>query len=340
MATNELTSVILDLYGLVIHCKAESPDLASELIRPFKYFKTDKGQPAIKVISKEVDPPYDTFPSIPASFSTPRNIVYKDKDLKIIDYFGKGVVIQDDFRREYRLYGREKNFLLEVFYLLILSLFGQFCDRNGMLRIHALAFSYQNKAILLTMPQGGGKSTMTLAMLQEERVRYISDDEPVFSRSGHILPFPRPLGISDKGVIKSFPKEYVYQIDRMEFGIKYFIENDYWKGGLETKPLNDIFLLSGRRILSGTPSIEKCSRKEVLSTLIRDAVIGIGLYQGLEFIINRSTWEVLSKMTTFFKRFFLALKLVRVSKTYRFTLTNNIAENVYVLKEFVQKIIP
>lgn len=126
----------------------------------------------------------------------------------------------------------------------------------------------------------------------------------------------------------------------MEFGIKYFIENDYWKGGLETKPLNDIFLLSGRRILSGTPSIEKCSRKEVLSTLIRDAVIGIGLYQGLEFIINRSTWEVLSKMTTFFKRFFLALKLVRVSKTYRFTLTNNIAENVYVLKEFVQKIIP
>ena len=340
MATNELTSVILDLYGLVIHCKAGSPDLASELIRPFKYFKTDKGQPAIKVISKEVDPPYDTFPSIPASFSTPRNIVYKDKNLKIIDYFGKGVVIQDDSRREYHIYGRERNFLREVFYLLILSLFGQFCDRNGLLRIHALALSYHDKAILMTMPQGGGKSTMALAMLQEGDVKYISDDDPLFDRRGCILPFPRPLGISNNWVIKSFPKEYVYQIDRMEFGIKYFIENDYWKGGLETKPLNDIFLLSGRRILSGTPSIEKCSKKEVLSTLIRDAVIGIGLYQGLEFIINRSTWEVLSKMTTFFKRFFLALKLVRVSKTYRFTLTNNIAENVYVLKEFVQKIMP
>ena len=340
MATNELTSVILDLYGLVIHCKAESPDLASELIRPFKYFKTDKGQPAIKVISKEVDPPYDTFPSIPASFSTPRNIVYKDKDLKIIDYFGKGVVIQDDSRREYHIYGRERNFLQEVFYLLILSLFGQFCDRNGMLRIHALAFSYHDKAILLTMPQGGGKSTLTLAMLQEGEVKYISDDDPLFDRRGRILPFPRPLGISNNWVIKSFPKEYIYQIDRMEFGIKYFIENDYWKGGLETKPLNDIFLLSGRRILSGTPSIEKCSKKEVLSTLIRDAVIGIGLYQGLEFIINRSTWEILTNMTTFFKRFYLALKLVRVSKTYRFTLTNNIAQNVYVLKEFVQKIMP
>jgi hypothetical protein len=177
-------------------------------------------------------------------------------------------------------------------------------------------------------------------MLQEGEVKYISDDDPLFDRRGHILPFPRPLGISDKGVIKSFPKECVYQIDRMEFGIKYFIENDYWKGGLERKPLHDIFLLSGRRILFGTPSIERCSKREILSTLIRDAVIGIGLYQGLEFIINHSTWEVLTKMTTFFKRFYLALKLAHVSKTYRFTLTNNITQNVYVLKEFIQKIIP
>jgi hypothetical protein len=340
MATNELTSVTIDLYGLVIQCKAESPELASELTRPFKYFKTDQGHPNITVIVHETDPPYETFPSIAASFSTPRNIVYKDKGLKIIDYFGKGVVIQDDSRREYRLYGREKNFLQEVFYLLTLSLLGQFCDRNGMLRVHALAFSYHDRAILLTMPQGGGKSTLALAMLQEGKVKYISDDDPLFDRRGRILSFPRPLGISDKGVIKSFPKEYVYHIDRMEFGIKYFIDNDYWKGRLETKPLNDIFLLSGRRILSGTPSIERCSKREILSTLIRDAVIGIGLYQGLEFIINRSTWEVLTKMTTFFKRFYLALKLVRVSKTYRFTLTNNIAQNVCVLKEFVQKIMP
>ncbi len=340
MATNDLTSATLDLYGLVIQCKAESSELASDLIRPFKYFKADGAHPNITVTVHETDPPYGTFPSITASFSTPRNIVYKDNGLKVIDYFGKGLVIQDDSKRDYRLYGREKNFLREVFYLLTLSLLGQFCDRKGLLRVHALAFSYHDKAILLTMPQGGGKSTLTLAMLQEGEVKYISDDDPLFDRSGRILPFPRPLGISDHWVIKSFPEEYVYQIDRMEFGIKYFIENDYWKGRLETKPLHDIYLLSGRRILSGTPSIQRCSRREILSTLVRDAVIGIGLYQGLEFVINRSTWEVLTKITTFFKRFYLALKLVRVSKTYRFTLTNNIAQNVCVLKEFVQKTIP
>ena len=340
MVTNGPILMILDLYGLIILCKTESPDLASELVRPFKYFKTDQGHPDTTVMVEEVDPPYATFPSITASFSTPRNIIYKDKDLKIIDYFGKGMVVQDDSRKIYHIYSRERNLLQEVFYLLILSLFGQFCDRNGMLRIHALALSYHDKAILLTMPQGGGKSTMALAMLQEEEVKYISDDEPVFGRGGYILPFPRPLGISDKRAVKFIPEESVYQIDRMEFGTKYFIENDYWKDKIETKPLHDIFLFSGRRILSGIPSVERCSKREILITLIRDAVIGIGLYQGLEFIINRSTWELLSKITTAFKRFFLAFKLVRVSKTYRFTLSNDIAQNVCVLKEFIQKIIP
>jgi hypothetical protein len=192
-----------------------------------------------------------------ASFSTPRNIVYKDKDVKIIDYFGRGVVLQEDLKRVYHIYSRERNLLQEVFYLLILSVFGQFCDQKGMLRIHGLALSYHDKAVLLVMPQGGGKSTMALAMLQQEDVKYISDDDPIFDRDGHILPFPRPLGIVDQRVIKTFPEEYVYKIDRMEFGIKYFVENDYWKDRIETKPLNDIVLLTGHKILNGTPSIEK-----------------------------------------------------------------------------------
>ena len=337
MATNELTSVTLNLYGLVIHCNTESPDLTSELAKPFQYFKTDKGHPDITVIVKEIDPPYKTFPSIAASFSTPRNIVYQDKDLKIIDYFGKGIVLQNDFKKVYHIYSRDRNLLREIFYLLILSVFGQFCDQKGMLRIHALALSYHDKAILLIMPQGGGKSTMALAMLQEEEVKYISDDDPVFDKDGYILPFPRPLGIVDKSVINSFPEEYVYKIDRMEFGTKYFIENDYWKDRIETKPLNEIFLLIGCKILTGTPSIERFSKREVLSPLIKHVVIGIGLYQGLEFIISRSVWEVLTKIHVVFKRFFLALKLVRLAKTYRFTLSNDISQNTCVFKEFIRK---
>lgn len=330
--------MILDIHGLVIECEAESPDVALEVTRPFKYFHSDGLHPAVTIVVKEENPPYNTFPSIEASFSTPRNIVYKDTDRKIIDYFGKGVVVQFTGQDRYYIYGRERNFLVEAFYLLVLSLLGQFCDKKGLLRVHALALSYHDKAILLMLPQGGGKSTMALAMMQEEGFRYISDDDPLVDRSGNILPFPRPLGILDKNTIKSIPDDYVYKVDRMEFGTKYFVDCDYWKGKIETRPLRDTILLTGHRMLNGKPSIEEASKRKVFAVLIRDAVIGIGLYQGLEFILNNSTWEVLGKLHIVFRRSIRALKLTFASETYRFTLSGDIAQNSHVLKEFIKKL--
>lgn len=76
---------------------------------------------------------------------------------------------------------------------------GQFCDKNGWLRVHALALSYHYKAILLTWPTGGGKSTMMLvATLEKEDIKLISDDAPAVDRSDRILPFPERIGILDR----------------------------------------------------------------------------------------------------------------------------------------------
>ncbi len=330
--------MIIDIYGLVIKCHSESQGLALELIRPFKYFITNEKSADITIIVEEKNPPYEAFPCIKASFSTPRNIVYKDKDCKIIDYFGKGVVLQDNNKLRYKMYSRNKNFLIEAFYLLILSLVGQFCDKNGMLRVHALALSYHGKAILLTVPPGGGKSTMALAMLQENDIKLISDDAPVIDRFGRVLPFPLRIGILDKNTIKSIPDEYVYKIDRMEFGLKYFVDCDYWKDKIENKPVKDSILFISHRILNGNPSIKKVSKRKVLAALIRDAVIGIGLYQGLEFIFNSSSWEVFSKIPIFFKRFIQAFRLTLASETYQITLSRNITQNTIVFKEFIQKL--
>jgi len=227
---------------------------------------------------------------------------------------------------------------MEVFYLLILSIFGQFCDKIGMLRVHALGLSYHDKALLLTMPPGRGNSTMALSMLQEENVMLISDDAPLFDTFGYILPLPLHIGFLDKNSIEFVPDEYIYSIDRMEFGPKYFVDYDYWKDRLEKRPLKDVVLFIAHRVLNGSPSIEKASKRKAFASLLRDAVIGIGLYQGLEFILNSSVWEILSKIPTIFKRLILALKLIRISKTYRFTLSRNIEENTRLFKEFIQKL--
>lgn len=329
--------MIINLHGLVIACRAESQELLCQLTRPFKYFLKDEGAPAHTVKVREIEPPYDAFPNAKASFSTPRNIVYQTEGVKIIDYFGKGVVVEENDNTLHTLYSRDRNFLQEAFFLLVSSLFGQFCDRRGLLRIHALALSYQNKAILVPVPPGGGKSTMAMAMLQEEGFKLISDDEPVLDRSGYIYPFPLRIGTLDRNKINAIPGRHVYKIDRMEFGVKYFIDCEYWQDKLEDRPLKESMLFISQRSLNGKPQITPTSKRRALTTLVRDAVIGVGLFQGLEFILQNSTWDVLLKMRTVSRRFILALRLLQHTTPYEITLSRDIGLNTVLLRDFIRE---
>lgn len=335
-----LTLSYLDIYGLTIECKTASVDLMPELLRPFVSFISNESKPglhAVRVFIEEADPPYESFPTLPAAFSTPRNIVYQDKNRKIIDYFGKGVVVQSEGDSHYHIYGSDRNFLLEAFYLLTLSLLGQHCDRAGLLRIHALAMSYHDLVVMMLMPQGGGKSTMARALIEDSKFRYISDDDPILDPQGRILPFPRPIGILDPKLIEEIPERHVYKVNRMEFGWKYYIDCDYWKDKTETRHLTESILLVGRRVLNGSPGIVKYSKIKTFGVLIRDAVIGVGLYQGLEFLLSRSTWDALGKIPVVFRRFLRALRLIRTTRTYQFTISGDSDQNLAVLKEFLAK---
>ena len=333
-------TVSIDLYGLIIQCQAEDAHLRQELVRPFKFFQKEPCNHRVVIHVEQTLPPYDSFPPIKASYSTPRNIVFKDKNCKIIDYFGKGVVIESDEKTAYRIYGQDADFLKEAFYLLVLSLFGEHCDRCGMLRVHALVLSYGDLAILAPLPPGGGKSTIALAMLQEPGFKLVSDDEAIVDRSGRVLPFPLRIGILDRKVIQNIPDQYIYGIDRMEFGLKYFVDLEYWAEKIETRRLKDSVLIISERILNGTPVIHKTSSGKAAKALIRDAVIGVGLYQGLEFILNHSSWDVVLKIQVAMKRLIRALRLAFSVQVYRFTLSGNIALNAVVLTEFIRSLRP
>lgn len=325
----------LDIHGLVICCETEDVDLLSGLLRPFRYFQRENGVPAVTIAIRQTAPPYRNLPALEATFFTPRNVVYQDTNRKIIDYFGKGIVLQNGNGSVYEIYGEQKNFLDEAFYLLILSLLGQFCDAKGMLRIHAFAFSHRDKAVLVLLPQGGGKSTMAFAMMSVPETRYISDDDPILDPSGNILPFPRPLGILKPETLNGIPPQYIYSVDRMEFGRKYYIDCEYWNDKVEKRALKDVVLIAAQRVLNGEPSVTRISRSRIFSMLLRDAVIGIGLYQGMEFVFSQSSWEVLSKFPVFLKRFLRAVKLTFTSDPYLLILSNDIERNTQTLLNFL-----
>jgi hypothetical protein len=326
----------LDIHGLTIRCEADSPALADAMIRPLKYFVSEVESSGVTVIATEEDPPYDRLPRIEAQFSTPRNVVYRNDSLKVVDYFGRGVIVQESGSSTYRIYTRDRNLLCEAFYLLTLSLLGEHCDRKGLLRVHALAISCNERALLLLIPSGGGKSTMAFRLLEESPIKLISDDDPIIAPNGDILSFPRALGTLDSHRIDRVPSEHVYSVDRMEFGLKYFVDCDYWGDKIETGPLKRSVLFVTRRVLNGTPAIAKVSKRAALAALMRDAVFGVGLYQGVEFMFNHSTWEAVAKGTTVLKRTLRALKLARASATYEFTLSGDVGRNCTVFQEFLR----
>lgn len=328
----------IDLHGFRLSCSAPDEELLHQLVRPFRFFRCDAaGRPADTTVRIHAEPPpYDSFPPLPASFSSPRNIIYRNASAKIIDYFGTGVVMTYEDRPEIDVYGESPNFLMEAFYLLVLSLFGQHCDRSGLMRLHAVAVTYRDTAFLIPVPPGGGKSTIALSLLEDPEIRLMSDDEPIINQQGQVMPFPLRIGTLNKKILESVPKEFVYEIDRMEFGPKHFIDCACWQDQLETRTINRSVLVLCQRVLNGDVSIQPAPKRQALKSLIRDAVVGIGIYQGVEFLFSHSSLEALRQSWVCQRRFRIALKLLRRSSVVRATLSNDVAANAAELKRFIK----
>ncbi len=330
--------MIIDIHGLVIELHSDSYELLTSVVRPFKYFITDSGEPEFSISIKKTDPPYEDFPQSTARFSTPRNIVFKKGDLKVIDYFGKGVVLEENKGKKFTFYSKNINFHQEASYLLVLSLFGQFCDDKGLLRIHALTFSYNNIAFIFSAQSGGGKSTMAFSLLEKDNFKLISDDEAIVTGNGSVLPFPLRIGTLDRSKLKSIPSEYIYEIDRMEFGKKYFVDINFWNDKLEQRYLNKKVYFIAKRLINGEPYIEKASRRKTFSNLLGSAVIGFGLYQGMEFVFNSSPQEIFSRLPVFIKRLASALKFSFGTDSYQIYLSRDSSKNFHVFEEFIANI--
>lgn len=327
--------MFIDIHGLIVQTHCQSDELLTRLQRPFKYFITNSGLPEVEIFVQTTEPPYDSFPRLKASFSTPRNIVFKGVGIKIIDYFGKGVVVEESGGRKFTIYGTDPNFLQEAFYLLVLFIFGQFCDKNRIFRIHALAFSFGDTAVLFTADAGGGKSTMAFALLESDNFNIISDDEALVNSSGRVLPFPLRIGTLDENKLKSIPDEYVYELDRMEFGRKFFVDMEYWNNRLEKRELDKKIYFVARRLINGDPYVEQISGYGAFTSLIGSAIIGFGLYQGMEFVFNNPLKEIITLVPVFFRRTVSAIKFVKETDCYQIFLSRDTEKNFSVFKEFI-----
>src|SRR5579864_6028614 len=125
----------LGFYGLIIEVSSSSAEVVEHVRRDFAYFGADKATSRIQIEICVAPPPYESLPALPASFLTPRNVVYHHKRTSYIDYFGRGLAVYDREKQRCRVYGTDHDLVREIVYLFILSTVGQYLDRRGWHRV-------------------------------------------------------------------------------------------------------------------------------------------------------------------------------------------------------------
>jgi hypothetical protein len=296
-------------YRFAVHSTAEEPLVG--LKQDFAFFRSDEpASVAIELL--DANPPADGLGSGDAIAYTPRNVAYRQGHLRYIDYHGRALGIQDTRTGSYKLYSRNPGLLYEAAYLYLLSQIGSYLDRRRMHRIHALGVTVEDRAVLVLLPMGGGKSTLGLELLKSPHIRLLSDDSPIIDRKGNLLAFPLRLGLLP-GSEHAVPPEHRRVIDRMEFGPKHLVDYSYFRDRVQPSAAPGLLFI-GARTLNPTCSIEEISASAALKACVSNSVVGMGLFQGLEFLLKSTPWGLVKTSGVALSRLHNCIELLRKSQ--------------------------
>jgi len=336
---NSSYQLFFDFHGFHVAVTGDRDDVLADVRRDFSYFCAEPGEPSATLTLVAERPPPVRLPKLKATLQTPRNVVYRGGDVSYIDYFGKALTILDGWEQRYTIYCAERDLAHEIAFLTILSRIGQHLDAIGLHRVHALGLEAGGRAFLILLPMSGGKTTLALDLLRSKGIRLLSEDTPLISRSGEVFPFPLRIGARPGAALPAVPPEYCRTVTRMEFGPKTLIDIECFRDRIAA-PCPAKAILLGEKWLRGPPLIEPASRRSAVGPFVRYCVVGLGLYQGVEFVLQRRGWEILGKAGLAFSRFLNSWAVVRRSRVYRFAMGPDLEQTANVLREFLLDPVP
>jgi hypothetical protein len=304
-----------DVYGYRFSLSGAPEEAIEGVSQDFAFFAAPAAAASVMVELYDQDPPQDSLPATDAVVYTPRNVVYRSGGRRYIDYHGGALGVQEERTGNLKLYSRDPNLSYEAAYLYLLSQIGQHLDQRGMHRIHALGVEIRNRAVLILLPTGGGKSTLGLHLMKFPEVRILSDDSPFLDRQGRSFAYPLRIGLLP-GSEDSVPPQHRRVIQRMEFGPKHSVNYTFFKDRVCAWADPGLVLL-GARTLQRDCRIEELGTLAGLRACLANCVVGVGIFQGLEFILESSGWELMKHFGTGISRFRNSAQLVRRSRVCR-----------------------
>jgi hypothetical protein len=295
--------VALSVHGLGISIESDWAEVVEALRLDFAWFAVDSLEKAadVDVAIHRRQPDFDRFRDATATFITPRNVVYQQPEETVVDYFGRALSVRDRRTGRLEIEGEDLYIVHEAVYQFLISRLGEHFDDLGLPRLHGLGLVGAQGGVVVMLPSGGGKTTLALRALRDGNVKLLSEDSPLLDRRGFLHPFPLRIGINatDAAVL---PPGHVRRIERMELHPKFALELHAFSDKIEREPRPLRHIVIGRRSLGRDANLEPLPRRAAVATLFREAVVGVGIYQGMEWVLQHGMRDVMSQAGPFLTR--------------------------------------
>ena len=327
----------LNVYGLRVQIDGDWDEVVENAALDLAWFEESppQGPPAVRVSVEQSAPDFSRFGDLAASFVTPRNVVYQAGDTTVVDYFGRAVSVLDRLSGRIVIQGEDPHLVHEAAYHYLLSRIGEHLDARRLVRLHALGLSGPSGAIAVMLPSGGGKSTLALSALGDPECRLLSEDSPLIDRRGVAHPFPLRLGVNATDAAR-LPEGKIRHLERMEFHPKLALEVSAFADRIDPnpRPLSDLVI--GRRTLGEDARLEPLPRRAAVGTLLREAVVGVGIYQGMEFVLQRGARDVAGKAGVAASRALCVGAALRGARVWRLWLGRDHERNWQTLRRLLE----
>jgi len=332
--------LFFNFHGIIVKVFTNDKESAKFIETDFSYFYVNSNRrtqaPDISLSVFLSPPPYEKIPEgTLAAYHTKDAAVYKKGEMTYYDYSGEALVIYDNRHCSAEIYSLNRDFLYEKTYLMVMSRVGVELDRKKLHRIHAMGVVFQGKTILCLLPMGGGKTTLTLSLLEEKAFSLLSEEVPLVSSEGRLYPMPVRMGVI-AGTPLSIPETFLKPFRRKHYKPKTLIDIKYFKDQIASVA-EPGFIFVGKRIHSARPKIIKISRLKAFGPIFRLCVLGMGLPQLLEYVLRFDLLDMLGRISIFSSRLSACLVLLRHSKTYELHLSYDRSANAAFVYEFVSQ---
>lgn len=337
MVKHEQQSTSLNFHGVGVLVTSDDKACGSSVAADFSYFIADPPhEPAVTISLSLTKPPYDRIPATARLRRVTKDAkVYEAGGVRYLDSFGDALVIWALSGENVEIYSADRQLLREKAYLMIISRVGYLLDCRGMHRIHAMGVALEGRAVVCAMTMGGGKSTLTLSLMEHPGFLLLSDEVPLVSRSGQLRALPIRLGVREDAK-PPIPDTYLSRFVRTRYPPKILIDASYFGDRVATTVEPGIFFV-GRREGSPKPSARPVGPIAAFGVLFEMCVLARGVPELLEYVLRAQPRALARHAMIVLSRSLACLALLRRSRCYVLDLSNDPGANARFVAGFAAR---